>query len=120
MLYIAALSQVERLHLATFWASLRSNERITQHVIGGFLRGFGSFDHFNATLITIGESSFTAATRVDLGLHYDHFVAKLGESGFNFDGIRSRVTAWDGNPVFLKKVFSLILVDVHLFIRWCV
>ena len=117
MLYIAALSQVERLHLAAFWASLRSDERITQHVIGGFLRGFGSFDHFDATLITIGESSFTAATRVDLGLHNDHVVTKVRESGFNFEGIRGRVTAWNANPVFLKKVFGLILVDVHLFIR---
>ena len=117
MIYVAALSQVERLHLAAFWASLRRDERVIQHVVGGFPRGFGSFDHFDATLITIGESSFTAATRVDLGLHNDHVVAKFRESGFNFEGIRSRVTARYGDSVFLKKMFGLILVDVHLFIR---
>ena len=117
MLYVAAISQVERLHLAAFWASLRRDERVIQHVVGGLPRGFGSFDHFDATLITIGESSFTAATRVDLGLHYDHFVAKVGESGFKFGGIFGSVTPRDGDSVFMKKLFGLILVNIHLFIR---
>jgi hypothetical protein len=56
---------------------------------------------------------------VDLGLHNDHVVAKVGDSGFNFAGISGGVTARDGDSVFLKKAFGLILVDIHLFLIWC-
>ena len=101
MFYIAALSQVERLHLAAFWASLRRDECVIQHAIGGFLRGFRSFDHFDATLVTISESSFTTPTRVNLSLNHDHVVAKVGESGFKFGGICDSVTPRDGDAVFL-------------------
>ena len=114
MIDVATLCEIKCLHLATFGPSLCRDQRVIQHVAGCVASCVAALNYLNSSFIAISEGALAASTSVDLGLNNDHvIVAEVGECGVDFEGSLSGVTARDGDSVFLKKAFSLILVYIH-------
>ena len=111
---VGGFGEVDCLDLAARFARLRGHEGVAEHRLGvleGLLLGRGEL---HAAFEAVGESAFTAAAGVDLGLHHDATGGvDLGERAFKFGSRGDRHALGHGDAELCEQFFGLVFVNVH-------
>ena len=113
---VAAVFDVDAVHLFASRAGLNGDKRAAQHLTGKLCRFTDRTGEADAALFTgfrFHEMAFATAAGVDLRLDHPQRAIQLARGGLGFFGFQNGTAVGNRNAIAAQKGFGLIFVDIH-------